>query len=119
MTDNQDFAQLTDSFRPVVHLMMLVWKHSKHYNTPARLVVLMREICNELIRQARAAPPTAHGPRPRPQPAAQRSPSSPSSPPPLHAMAPSPHTPALPASVSATSARRARRRSPQPTAHSI
>ncbi len=37
----------------VVHLIMLVWKHSKHYNTPARLVVLMREICNDLIRQAR------------------------------------------------------------------
>ena len=35
----------------VVHLIMLVWKHSKHYNTPARLVVLMREICNDLIDQ--------------------------------------------------------------------
>ena len=38
-------------FRPVVHVIMLVWKHSKHYNTPARLVVLMREICNDLIDQ--------------------------------------------------------------------
>ena len=32
---------------------MQVWKHSKHYNSPARLVVLMREICNDLISQAR------------------------------------------------------------------
>ena len=30
---------LTDVFRRVVHVIMLVWKHSKHYNTPARLVV--------------------------------------------------------------------------------
>ena len=58
MTANQDFAQLTESFRPIVHLIMLVWKHSKHYNTPARLVVLMREICNELIRQVRGTAAT-------------------------------------------------------------
>ena len=32
---------------------MMIWKHSRFYNTPARLVVLMREICNDLIRQAR------------------------------------------------------------------
>ena len=31
----------------------MIWKNSKHYNTPARLVVLMREICNALIAQAR------------------------------------------------------------------
>lgn len=61
MTNNGDFASLTDDFRPVVHLIMLVWKNSKHYNTPARLVVLMREICNDLIRQVpcRNAPPVS------------------------------------------------------------
>eukprot|EP00618_Florenciella_parvula_P040302 CAMPEP_0119524932 /NCGR_PEP_ID=MMETSP1344-20130328/39804_1 /TAXON_ID=236787 /ORGANISM="Florenciella parvula, Strain CCMP2471" /LENGTH=82 /DNA_ID=CAMNT_0007563571 /DNA_START=116 /DNA_END=361 /DNA_ORIENTATION=+ len=35
-----------------MHLVLLVWKGSPYYNTPARLVVLMREICNTLIRQA-------------------------------------------------------------------
>jgi len=34
-----------------MHTILLIWKNSKFYNTPARLVVLMREICNDLIRQ--------------------------------------------------------------------
>lgn len=53
LTSCREFPQLTDVFRPVVHVIMLIWKHSKHYNTPPRLVVLMREICNDLIDQAR------------------------------------------------------------------
>lgn len=32
-----------------------IWKNSKHYNTPARLVVLMRELSNSLITQVRMA----------------------------------------------------------------
>ena len=36
----------------MLHIILLIWKNSKHYNTPARLVVLMREICNSLINQA-------------------------------------------------------------------
>jgi hypothetical protein len=40
-------------FKPVMHLIMLVWRHSKHYNSPARLVTLIRELCNDLIMQVR------------------------------------------------------------------
>ena len=29
----------------------MIWTYSTHYNTPARLVVLIREICNEIIKQ--------------------------------------------------------------------
>ena len=54
MADAESFQALTEVFRPTVHLIMLIWKHSKFYNTPARLVVLMREICNDLIGQARS-----------------------------------------------------------------
>lgn len=43
---------LTQLFKPMLHIILLIWKNSKHYNTPARLVVLMREICNSLIIQA-------------------------------------------------------------------
>ena len=52
--DSEAFKTLTELFRPIIHMIMLVWKHSKFYNKPARLVVLMREICNDLIRQATA-----------------------------------------------------------------
>ena len=68
LTTCPEFGMLTEVFRPVVHVIMLVWKHSKHYNTPARLVVLMREICNDLIDQARpatlGAPPPCAPPPP-------------------------------------------------------
>ncbi|XP_041830036.1 dynein heavy chain 9, axonemal-like isoform X1 [Melanotaenia boesemani] len=37
-----------------MHTVCLVWTSSRHYNTPARLVVLLQETCNLLIQQARA-----------------------------------------------------------------
>lgn len=36
-----------------MHTILLIWKHSKYYNTPPRLVVLIREICNAIIAKAR------------------------------------------------------------------
>ncbi len=47
-----DFADVGDIFKPLMHTILLIWRNSKFYNTPGRLVVLMREICNQLIRQA-------------------------------------------------------------------
>jgi dynein heavy chain len=36
-----------------MHLVLLIWKKSKFYNTPPRLVVLIREVCNAIISKAR------------------------------------------------------------------
>ena len=47
-----DFPKLTDLFKLILHLILLIWKHSKYYNTATRLVILIREICNDLIMQA-------------------------------------------------------------------
>lgn len=47
-----EFPALVELFKPIIHTLMLIWKHGKHYNTAARLVVLMREISNDLIMQA-------------------------------------------------------------------
>ena len=52
MLASESFADVATVFKPLMHTILLVWKHSKFYNTPGRLVVLMREICNDLIRQA-------------------------------------------------------------------
>ena len=52
LEDESNFNNLPDHFTPIMHLILLVWKGSAYYNTPARLVVLIREICNTLIRQA-------------------------------------------------------------------
>jgi dynein heavy chain len=47
-----DFSEVSDNFKPLMHTILLIWRNSKFYNTPGRLVVLMREICNQLIKQA-------------------------------------------------------------------
>jgi dynein heavy chain len=52
LNNESDFPKLIDTFKPMMHIILLIWKNSKHYNTPGRLVVLMREICNALISQA-------------------------------------------------------------------
>lgn len=49
---SDEFPSLTELFKPLLQLLMLTWKHSAHYNSPARLVVVLREICNDLITQA-------------------------------------------------------------------
>ena len=48
----EDFPATEDLFKPMLHVVLLIWKNSRHYNTPARLVVLMREVCNSIIEQA-------------------------------------------------------------------
>jgi dynein heavy chain len=37
-----------------MHTILLIWNYSHHYNTPARLVVLIRQICNAIIKQCRS-----------------------------------------------------------------
>jgi len=38
---------------PIMHTILLIWTYSQHYNTPSRLVVLIREICNAIIDRCR------------------------------------------------------------------
>jgi len=49
---NAEFSELHKLFRPIMHIILLVWKNSKYYNTPSRLVILIREISNSLISQS-------------------------------------------------------------------
>jgi len=49
---NEAFPELVPLFQPMLHTVLLIWRNSKFYNTPARLVVLVREICNDIIKQA-------------------------------------------------------------------
>ncbi|KAK3254170.1 Dynein beta chain, flagellar outer arm [Cymbomonas tetramitiformis] len=50
---SDEFKELEELFKPIFHMLMLLWSKSKYYNSAARLVVLVREICNDLIQQAR------------------------------------------------------------------
>ncbi len=38
------FLDLPEAFKPIMHLLLLIWKNSRYYNTPGRLVVVLREV---------------------------------------------------------------------------
>jgi dynein heavy chain len=45
----KDLSEVADLFVPIMHTILMIWTYSEFYNTPARLVVLIREICNAII----------------------------------------------------------------------
>ncbi|XP_066468990.1 dynein axonemal heavy chain 9 [Tiliqua scincoides] len=52
-TENVEFNELKPLLNRVLHVVCLIWISSKYYSTPARIIVLLQEICNLLIQQAR------------------------------------------------------------------
>ncbi|PFH34573.1 dynein heavy chain family protein [Besnoitia besnoiti] len=52
MDETIEFTSLDNLFEPILQNILLIWEYSEYYNTPARLVVLMRQICNAIIAQA-------------------------------------------------------------------
>ncbi|XP_061912443.1 dynein heavy chain 9, axonemal isoform X3 [Entelurus aequoreus] len=51
--ENREFSDVKGQIGPMMHTVCLVWANSRYYNTPARLIVLLQEICNVFIQQAR------------------------------------------------------------------
>jgi len=49
----KELNDIADLFVPILHTILLIWQYSQHYNTPSRLVVLIREICNAIIDQCK------------------------------------------------------------------
>ncbi|XP_064179132.1 dynein heavy chain 9, axonemal [Anguilla rostrata] len=52
--ESVEFNEIKSQIGPLMHSVCLTWANSKYYNTPARIIVLLQEICNLLIQQARA-----------------------------------------------------------------
>lgn len=50
-----EFSEISKVFPPMMHILGLIWTHSKYYNTPSRITVILSEICNDLIDQVRSA----------------------------------------------------------------
>jgi len=44
-----DFEDMRKHLEPMMHVVCLVWANSKYYNTPARIIILLQEICNLII----------------------------------------------------------------------
>ena len=51
LEDCSDYSTLPEVYPPIVHTILLM-ERSGHYNTPTRLVVLVREVCNALVQQS-------------------------------------------------------------------
>lgn len=49
--------ELKELFIPIMHTILMIYQHSQHYNTAPRLIVLIREICNEIISQCMTSVP--------------------------------------------------------------
>lgn len=47
-----EFPQSWGLIAPLLHTIFLIWSHSKFYNTPARIIILLQEFCNLFIDQA-------------------------------------------------------------------
>ena len=46
-----EFSNILSLIKPIMHIILLIWTHSKFFNTTARIVVLVREICNDIIKR--------------------------------------------------------------------
>ena len=44
-----EYGELELKFPPLFHIVSLIWRHSRHYQQPARLVVILQEISNLVI----------------------------------------------------------------------
>lgn len=53
LTSVGDFTELAPIFPGLFYTLVLISKNSKYYNTPNRLTVILQEISNDVIEQAR------------------------------------------------------------------
>jgi dynein heavy chain len=53
--EQAEFDESEKLFAPLLHVVCLIWAHSSYYNTPARIIVLLQELCNMLIEMVRPA----------------------------------------------------------------
>ncbi|XP_044310020.1 dynein axonemal heavy chain 9 [Varanus komodoensis] len=51
--ENIEFFEVKPLLNRMLHVVCFIWATSKYYSTPARVIVLLQEICNLLIQQAR------------------------------------------------------------------
>jgi len=54
--EQAEFEYLPKHLEPMMHVVCLVWANSKYYNTPARIIILLQEICNLIIVLVRSLP---------------------------------------------------------------
>ena len=53
--EQAEFDESKKLFGPMFNALCLVWANSEYYNTPARIIVLLQEMCNMIIQVVRAS----------------------------------------------------------------
>lgn len=53
--ESAQFEECSLLLRPLFNTLCLVWANSSYYNTPARMVVMLQEICNLIIEMVSSA----------------------------------------------------------------
>jgi dynein heavy chain, axonemal len=48
-----DFSEAGVLLRPLLHVICLIWTHSDYYRNTSKLVVLLRQLVNLLVQQAK------------------------------------------------------------------
>uniref|UniRef100_A0ABM5FM48 Dynein axonemal heavy chain 9 isoform X2 n=1 Tax=Pogona vitticeps TaxID=103695 RepID=A0ABM5FM48_9SAUR len=51
--ENVEFNEVKPLLNHLLHIVCFIWATSKYYSTPARIIVLLQEVCSLLIKQAR------------------------------------------------------------------
>ncbi|XP_042303471.1 dynein axonemal heavy chain 9 [Sceloporus undulatus] len=51
--ESVEFNEVKPLLNRVLHMVCFIWASSKYYSTPARIIVLLQEICSLIIQQAR------------------------------------------------------------------
>ncbi|XP_049809049.1 dynein beta chain, ciliary [Schistocerca nitens] len=51
--EETDFSEVQPLLKPLMHVVCLVWANSRYYCNSAKIIVLLKQICNLLIQQAK------------------------------------------------------------------
>ena len=57
LATGDDILVLAEQARPLLHTLLLVWAHSRHFNTAGRMVPLLRLILRDVVAQIRRSAP--------------------------------------------------------------
>lgn len=55
-SDLGHFSQLPSYIVKVLSTICFIWATSEHYNTPSRVIVILREFCNQIIEMVTPVP---------------------------------------------------------------
>jgi dynein heavy chain len=50
--NSAEFSDVPSLLKPIMHVLLMIWKHSRFYNTPPSLALMLRMLCNKIMEKA-------------------------------------------------------------------